>query len=82
MFVDRYTKAVLSIIALSLSLLAGNVTYSHLAPRQAEAQPSKTVPKAWGKPFAATPVAIFFEAPDGTVRGTYAERGDIVIRRD
>lgn len=79
MTVDRYTKGVLTIIAIALILMTlGPWLDSPLwreifGPAPAEAQGSipqfeNTIPKAWGKVIGYSPGNILLEAPDGVLR--------------
>jgi hypothetical protein len=73
MRVDRYVKAVLTVIALALVTLALNPWLAALAPRGAEAQTATpkydvTVPRAWGKIVGFSNQNVLLEAADGTLR--------------
>ena len=79
MAVDRYTKVVLTVLALALVVLA---LHSWPAPpralpllgvRAAEAETAQpqfeiTIPKAWGKVVGYSPGNLLLEAPDGSLR--------------
>lgn len=69
MAVDRYTKTVLTIIALALTVLVVRPWIP--APSPAQAQVPKydvTVPKEWGKFVAYSNNNLLLEAPDKTMR--------------
>jgi hypothetical protein len=79
MTVDRYTKAVLTVIAAALVALAARPwlpesgLLAAMRPEPAMAQTSVpkyevTVPKAWGKMVAFSNGNLLLEAPDGTMR--------------
>lgn len=79
MTADRYTKAVLTVIALSLALIAARPWLPEagwpaaLRPEAASAQTvtpkyEVTVPKAWGKFIAFSNNNLLLEAPDQTWR--------------
>jgi hypothetical protein len=79
MSMDRYTKAVLTVIALALIAIAARpwlpegALVSALRPDPAQAQVATpryevTVPKAWGKFIAFSNNNLLLEAPDGTWR--------------
>ena len=74
---DRYTKTVLSVIAVALVALAAQPWLSGwpgaLHPETAQAQTSSakyevSVPKGWGKFVAYSNNNLLLEAPDGTWR--------------
>lgn len=76
---DRYTKGVLTVIAVALAILALNSWLApHGAPppfgaQAAEAQTAKaqyeiTIPKAWGKVIGYSPGNLLMEGADGTLR--------------
>jgi hypothetical protein len=79
--VDRYTKIVLTVIALALAALALRplltpriVTAGDFSGIPAESFLSDTdprkvdVPRSWGRLVAASDRSLFFEASDGTIR--------------
>lgn len=79
MIADRYTKAVLSIIALSLVVIAARPWLSEsgllqaVRPEAAHAQGAVpkyevTVPKEWGKLVSFSNNNLLLEAPDHTMR--------------
>ena len=76
MIADRYTKAVLTVIALALAVMAvrpwlpASGLLAALRPESAQAQTSAakyevTVPKAWGKYIAYSNNNLLLEGPDG-----------------
>ena len=76
MTVDRYVKAVLTVIAIALVAIAARPllpSLQALAPEPAIAQTlapkyEVNVPKAWGKYVAYSNNNLLLEAPDGTMR--------------
>jgi hypothetical protein len=79
MIADRYTKAVLTVIAAALSLIAARPWLpdtgwvSALRPQPAHAQTmvpkyKVTVPKAWGKFLGFSDNNLLLESPDQTLR--------------
>jgi hypothetical protein len=90
---DRYTKVVLTVIALALALIALNPWLPHAAfgLRPAEAQGEAIVSKDWGKAVGVIGVGsrafALFEASDGTLRIVYLapasqlEGAPFVVRR-
>ena len=76
MRIDRYTKALLTLIALALAVIAvtpwlGAARWSPaLRPGNAEAQAARhiAVPKDWGKAVGFIPGYAYLEAADGTIR--------------
>ena len=79
MIVDRYTKVVLTVIAVALVMLAlrpwlaGPTLLEAVRPEPALAQTSLakyevTVPKAWGKFLAFSNNNLLLEAPDQSLR--------------
>jgi hypothetical protein len=78
MTVDRYVKAVLTLIAVALVAIAVTPWMQRLAPRQAEAQTvtpkyELTLPKSWGKIIGYSNQNILMEAADGTLRAVDLE---------
>ncbi len=81
MSIDRYTKIVLTAIALALSVLAGQALLPLAqVSSTAYAQVTRSVPKEWGKVVGFMPGLIFFEAADGTLRSNSVGSGDIINR--
>ncbi len=76
MRIDRYTKALLTLIALALAVIAVNPWLAAarwpqaLRPGRAEAQAVRqiAVPRAWGKAVGFIPGFTYLEAEDGTIR--------------
>jgi hypothetical protein len=79
MITDRYTKAVLTVIAVALSLIATRPWLPEagwiaaLSPQPAHAQAAVpkyevTVPKAWGKFIGFSNNNLLLETPDQTLR--------------
>ncbi|HYB40435.1 MAG TPA: hypothetical protein VEL75_01630 [Candidatus Methylomirabilis sp.] len=79
MVADRYTKALLTVIALALVVIAARPwlpasgLFTAIRPDAALAQSAVpkyelTVPKAWGKYVAFSNNNLLLEAPDGTMR--------------
>jgi hypothetical protein len=79
MTLDRYTKAVLTVIALALVAVAARPWLTESGwfgplrppPAHAEGPVPKyevTVPKAWGKLVGFSSNNLLLEAPDGTLR--------------
>ena len=73
MHLDRYTKLVLTVIALALAGLAVHAWVDRLAPPLAEAQTATpkyevSLPKSWGKITHFSNGNLFMEASDGTMR--------------
>jgi hypothetical protein len=68
---DRYTKVVLTVIALALSVIAVRPWLPDLVPAAAQAQGTATpkydvtIPKAWGKYLGYSNNNLLLEAPDG-----------------
>jgi hypothetical protein len=70
---DRYTNAVLTLIAAALTALAAHAWIERLAPPTAEAQTSVpkyevNLPKAWGKIINFSNGNLLMESSDGTLR--------------
>lgn len=76
MTVDRYTKGVLTVIAVALTMLAAGVwlgpqrsiTGPGVAEAQTAAQYEAVIPKAWGKLVGYGNGNLLLEASDGTLR--------------
>jgi hypothetical protein len=73
MHVDRWTKAVLSVIAVALTALAAHAWLERLTPRAAEAQTTTpkhevSLPRAWGKIVNFSNGNFLMESSDGTMR--------------
>ena len=73
MTADRYTKAVLTVIAFALVAIAGHLWMGQFRPPDAHAQTAApkyelSVPKAWGKLLSFSNNNVLLEAPDGTYR--------------
>jgi hypothetical protein len=67
--VDRYTKTVLTIIALALTVLVVRPWIPEPSPAQAQVPKyDVTVPKEWGKFVAYSNNNLLLEAPDKTMR--------------
>jgi hypothetical protein len=67
---DRYTKVVLTVIAVALSIIAVRPWMPSLLPGQALAQTAApkyevTVPKAWGKFIGFSNNNLLLDGPDG-----------------
>lgn len=91
MTIDRYTKAVLTLIGAALTLIALNLWVAPergLAPRAAEAQGRRmTLPKAWGKAVGFIPGHVYLENEGGTIRlvnlgATGSPIGAVVVEID
>jgi hypothetical protein len=71
---DRYTRIVLTVIAVALSAIAAGLWLGpgHLSPPPAAAQSGPqytiTIPKAWGKLINYDSGNLLLEAADGTIR--------------
>jgi hypothetical protein len=72
MTTDRYTKALLTLIAAALTTIALSLWVGPerwLEPRAAEAQGRHiTIPKAWGKAVGFIPGHVYLESENGTIR--------------
>ena len=73
MHVDRYSKLVLTVIAVALASLAAHAWMDRLALTRAEAQTSVpkyevSLPKAWGKILNFSNGNLLMESSDGTLR--------------
>ena len=77
MTIDGYTKTVLTVIAVILTVIALNswttpqslLRAVRLQSVEAQAIPKEaSVPKAWGKVVSFSIATALFEAPDGTLR--------------
>ena len=87
--IDRYTKALLTLIGAALTMIALNLWVGPqrwLEPRAAEAQPGRhiTAPKAWGKAVGFIAGHVYLEAENGTIRlvnigGTTGPIGGVVL---
>ena len=73
MHVDRWTKVVLSVIAVALTALAAHAWLERLMPTTAEAQTATpkhevALPKSWGKIVNFSNGNLLMESSDGTLR--------------
>jgi hypothetical protein len=73
MRVDRYTKLVLTVIAVALAALAAHVWLDRVALPRAEAQTAVakyevSLPKSWGKIVSFSNGNFLMESSDGTMR--------------
>lgn len=73
MHLDRWTKVVLSVIAVALVALAAHAWLERLTPTRAEAQTTTpkyeiALPKAWGKIVNFSNGNFLMESSDGTMR--------------
>ena len=73
MHLDRWTKVVLSVIAVALAALAAHAWLERLTPMRAEAQTTTpkyevSLPKSWGKIVNFSNGNFLMESSDGTMR--------------
>ncbi|HEV8643580.1 MAG TPA: hypothetical protein VGV13_21090 [Methylomirabilota bacterium] len=68
MTLDRYLKAVLTVIAVALVAIAVTPWLQLVVPAPAEAQPELNVPKAWGRLVGYSDGNLLLETPDGSLR--------------
>ena len=73
MHVDRWTKVVLSVIAVALAALAAHAWLDRLAPSPAQAQTTTpkyevSLPRSWGKIVNFSNGNLLMESSDGTLR--------------
>jgi hypothetical protein len=73
MHVDRWTKVVLSVIAVALTALAAHAWIDRLTPTPADAATTTpkhevSLPKAWGKIVNFSNGNLLMESSDGTLR--------------
>jgi hypothetical protein len=72
MLADRYVKAVLTVIAVSLAAIAADLWIPRLSPSTARAEtPAKYdvgVPRAWGKLVGFSNNNLLLESADGILR--------------
>ena len=73
MHLDRWTKLVVSVIAVALTALAAHAWLERFAPSRAEAQTTTpkyeiSLPKAWGKIVNFSNNNLLMESSDGTIR--------------
>jgi hypothetical protein len=73
MHVDRWTKLVLSVIAVAVTALAVHAWLERLTPTTAEAQTTTpkyevSLPRAWGKIMNFSNGNLLMESSDGTLR--------------
>ena len=78
MTIDRYTKAVLTVIAVALVVIAvrpyvsgsGLTTALQVAPAQAQSMAAReaTIPKTWGKYVSYSGGNLQLEGPDKSIR--------------
>jgi hypothetical protein len=73
MHVDRWMKAVLSVIAVALTALAAHAWLARLTPSTAEAQTTTpkyevSLPRSWGKIVNFSNGNLLMESSDGTLR--------------
>jgi hypothetical protein len=76
MTIDGYTKTVLTVIAVILTVIALNswttpqslLRAVRLQSAEAQIPKEASVPKAWGKVVGFNPGLVFFESSDGTLR--------------
>lgn len=71
MVVDRYTKLMLTVIAVALSVLALRSWFPGPGPAQAQTTTPKyqvTLPRSWGKLVGYSNNNLLLEGPDGKLR--------------
>jgi hypothetical protein len=72
MLADRYVKGVLTVIALALATIAGQLWLGPLRPAAVDAQTAAkyevSVPKAWGKLVGFSNNNLLLESSDGLLR--------------
>ncbi len=78
MTIDRYTKAILTVIAVALVVIAARPHFSgsplttalQVAPAQAQSMAAReaTIPKAWGKYVSYSGGNLQLEGPDKSIR--------------
>ena len=73
MHVDRWTKVVLSVIAIALTALAAHAWLDRLTPTRSEASTATpkyevSLPKSWGKIVNFSNGNFLMESSDGTMR--------------
>lgn len=72
MLADRYSKAVLTVIALALVAIAAQLWHGPLRPATADAQTAAKyevgIPKAWGKLVGFSNNNLLLESSDGLLR--------------
>lgn len=78
MRLDAYVKAVLTIIAVALVVIALNPWVAGVAPGRADAQMAEpkyevSLPRAWGKILGYSNQNVLMEAADGTLRSVDLE---------
>ena len=78
MQIDRYTKVMLTVIALALAAIASRPWGQLAWPTSAEAQAEFALPKAWGRLVTVYNMEWFFEAADGAIRVYRADTRAVV----